>query len=378
MIHFNRPVINEDILSEVKKSIMSETSRGDGPFCKLCASWIEEHFNAKKALLTGSCSHALELAALLCNIGPGDEVIMPSYTFCSTANAFALRGAKIVFVDVRPDTMNIDEKLIERAITPKTKAIVPVHYAGISCEMDTIMDIAQKHNLLVIEDAAQGVMSQYKGRYLGTIGDIGCYSFHETKNYSMGEGGAILVNNEAMIERAEIIREKGTNRALFLRGQVDKYSWVDIGSSYLPADMSAAMLYAQLKIADAINENRRACFDKYYEMLKPLADEGKIELPVVPEECRGNGHIFYIKVRDIDERTELISCLKEHEINSLFHYIPLHSSIAGRKYGRFDGEDIYTTKESNRLTRLPMYYGLGEKDINHVVSVIKDYYMGKS
>lgn len=374
MIHFNRPVINEDILSEVKKSIMSETSRGDGPYCKLCSSWLEEHFKAKKVLLTGSCSHALELAALLCGIEVGDEVIMPSYTFCSTANAFALRGAKIVFVDVRPDTMNIDEKLIEKAITPKTKAIVPVHYAGISCEMDTIMDIAQKHNLLVVEDAAQGVMSQYKGRYLGTIGDIGCYSFHETKNYSMGEGGAILVNNEAMIERAEIIREKGTNRALFLRGQVDKYSWVDIGSSYLPADMSAAMLYAQLKIADEINENRRASFDKYYEMLKSLAGEGKVELPVVPEECRGNGHIFYIKVKDIDKRTELISYLKQREINSLFHYVPLHSSIAGRKYGRFDGEDIYTTKESNRLTRLPMYYGLGEKDINYVVSVIKDYY----
>lgn len=377
MIHFNRPVINEDILSEVKKSILSETSRGDGPYCKMCASWIEERFNAKKALLTGSCSHALELAALLCDIGLGDEVIMPSYTFCSTANAFALRGAKIVFVDVRPDTMNIDEKLIERAITPKTKAIVPVHYAGIACEMDIIMDIAQKHNLMVVEDAAQGVMSQYKGRYLGTIGDIGCYSFHETKNYSMGEGGAILVNNEAMIERAEIIREKGTNRAMFLRGQIDKYSWVDIGSSYLPADMSAAMLYSQLKIADDINANRRASFNRYYELLKPLADAGKVELPTVPDECRGNGHMFYIKVRDIDERTEIISCLKEHGINSLFHYVPLHSSLAGRRYGRFDGEDIYTTKESNRLTRLPMYYGLGEKDIDYVVSVIKDYYFGR-
>ncbi|MBE6096656.1 MAG: dTDP-4-amino-4,6-dideoxygalactose transaminase [Schwartzia succinivorans] len=377
MIHFNQPVINDDILSKVKNSILSGTSRGDGSYCKLCSSWIEEHFNAKKALLTGSCSHALELAALLCDIGLGDEVIMPSYTFCSTANAFALRGAKIVFVDVRPDTMNIDEKLIEGAVTPKTKAIVPVHYAGISCEMDTIMDIAQKHNLFVVEDAAQGVMSRYKGRHLGTIGDIGCYSFHETKNYSMGEGGAILVNNEAMIERAEIIREKGTNRALFLRGQIDKYSWVDIGSSYLPADMSAAMLYAQLKIADKINEKRRACFDKYFEMLKPLADEGKVELPVVPEECRGNGHIFYVKVKDIDERTELISYLKQHEINALFHYVPLHSSIAGRKYGRFDGEDIYTTNESNRLVRLPLYYDLEENDIAYVVSVIEEYYSGR-
>lgn len=374
MIHFNKPIVNDDIVGEVKKSILGGVSRGDGHYCKLCASWIEEHFNARKALLTGSCSHSLEHAALLCNVEPGDEVIMPSYTFCSTANAFALRGAKIVFVDIRPDTMNIDEKLIEQAITPKTKVIVPVHYAGISCEMDTIMDIAQRHNLLVVEDAAQGVMSTYKGRALGTIGDIGCYSFHETKNYSMGEGGATLVNNDAMIERAEIIREKGTNRSSFLRGQVDKYSWVDIGSSYLPSDMAAAMLYSQLKIAAEINNDRLNSYEQYYELLTPLAEKGRIELPVIPAECKGNAHMFYIKVSDIEERTALIAYLREHNVNALFHYVPLHSSLAGRKYGRFAGEDIYTTKESDRLVRLPMYYKLGEENIKHIVSLVKAYY----
>lgn len=374
MIPFNRPIVNDDVLREVSKSILGGINRGDGPYCKLCATWFEEHFNAKKALLTGSCTHSLELAALLCNVGPGDEVIMPSYTFCSTANAFALRGARIVFVDVRPDTMNINEKLIEQAITKDTKVIVPVHYAGIACEMDTIMDIARRHNLLVVEDAAQGVMSQYKGRNLGTIGDIGCYSFHETKNYSMGEGGAILVNNEAMIERSEIIREKGTNRSLFLRGQVDKYSWVDIGSSYLPPDVAAAMLYSQLKIADDINENRLASFQMYYKQLIPLAKQGKVELPAVPVECKGNAHIFYIKVKDIGERTRLIEYLREQGINSLFHYVPLHSSLAGRKYGVFSGEDVYTTQESNRLIRLPMYYGLSVEDITNIVSAISDYY----
>ena len=374
MIHFNKPIVNDDIVNEVKASILGGVSRGDGPYCKRCSSWIEENFSAKKALLTGSCTHSLEQAAVLCDIAPGDEVIMPSYTFCSTANAFALRGAKIVFVDIRPDTMNIDEKLIEQAITPKTKAIVPVNYAGISCEMDTIMDIAQRHNLLVVEDAAQGVMSTYKGRALGTIGDIGCYSFHETKNYSMGEGGATLINNEAMIERAEIIREKGTNRSLFLRGQVDKYSWVDIGSSYLPSDMAAAMLYAQLKIAGEINDDRLKSFDRYYTLLTPLVDAGKIELPVIPFECKGNAHMFYIKVKDIEERTDLIAYLKEHEINALFHYVPLHSSIAGRRFGRFAGEDVYTTKESDRLLRLPLYYGLKDNDIKKVVNVVGDYF----
>lgn len=374
MIHFNKPIINDDILIEVKKSLLGGVSRGDGPYCELCSSWIEEHFKAKKVLLTGSCTHSLEQAAILCNVGPGDEVIMPSYTFCSTANAFVLRGAKIVFVDVRPDTMNIDERLIEQAITPKTRVIVPVHYAGISCEMDTIMDIAQRHNLLVVEDAAQGVMSKYKGRALGSIGDIGCYSFHETKNYSMGEGGATLVNNEAMIERAEIIREKGTNRSLFLRGQVDKYSWVDVGSSYLPPDMAAAMLYSQLRIADEINDDRLASYKKYYELLTPLADAGKVELPLVPSECKGNAHMFYIKVKDIEERTDLIADMKEHGVNALFHYVPLHSSLAGRKYGRFAGEDVYTTQESNRLMRLPMYYGLKSDNIKYIVDLIYDYF----
>lgn len=374
MIHFNKPIINDDMLQQVRNAVMSGISRGDGPYCKLCASWIEEHFNARKALLTGSCSHSLEHAALLCNVEPGDEVIMPSYTFCSTANAFALQGAKIVFVDIRPDTMNIDEKLIEQAITPKSKVIVPVHYAGVSCEMDSIMDIAQRHNLLVVEDAAQGVMSTYKGRALGTIGDIGCYSFHETKNYSMGEGGATLVNNDAMVERAEIIREKGTNRSLFLRGQVDKYSWVDIGSSYLPSDMAAAMLYSQLKIADEINDYRLNSYEYYHELLKPLAEKGRIELPVIPLECQGNAHMFYIKVKDIEERTDLIAYLKEHNINALFHYVPLHSSLAGRKYGRFAGEDVYTTKESDRLVRLPMYYGLERSDVEYIVSVVFDYF----
>lgn len=374
MIHFNKPIINDDILNDVKNSILGGVSRGDGPYCKRCSSWLEEHFNAKKALLTGSCTHSLEQAAILCDVGPGDEVIMPSYTFCSTANAFALRGATIVFVDVRPDTMNIDEKLIEQAITSKTKVIVPVHYAGISCEMDTIMDIARRHNLLVVEDAAQGVMSQYKGRYLGTIGDLGCYSFHETKNYSMGEGGATLINNEAMIERAEIIREKGTNRALFLRGQVDKYSWVDIGSSYLPSDMAAAMLYSQLKIANEINDDRLASFKLYNELLMPLADTGEIELPVIPLECKGNAHMFYIKVQDIEERTDLIAYLKGHEINALFHYVPLHSSLAGKKLGHFSGEDVYTTKDSNRLLRLPLYFGLKATEIEKVVETINNYF----
>lgn len=374
MINFNKPVVNDDILQEVKKAVLSGISRGDGPYCKQCAKWLEGHLAVKKALLTGSCSHSLEMAAILCDIQPGDEVIMPSYTFCSTANAFALRGATLVFVDVRPDTMNIDEKLIENAITEKTKAIVPVHYAGIACEMDTILDIAQKHNLYVVEDAAQGVMSTYKGKALGTMGDIGCYSFHETKNYSMGEGGATLINNDEMLDRAEIVREKGTNRSLFLRGQVDKYTWVDIGSSYLPSEMSAAMLYGQLKIAEEINDDRLQSFNLYNQLLQDLAAQGKVSLPVVPKECRGNAHMFYIKVKDIEERTRLITFLKEHEINALFHYVPLHTSLAGIKYGRFHGEDVYTTKESNRLLRLPMYYGLRHEEIERIVSLIEEFF----
>ena len=324
--------------------------------------------------MTTSCTHATELAALLADIQPGDEVIMPAYTFVSTADAFVLRGAVPVFVDIRPDTMNIDEKLIEAAITEKTKAIVPVHYAGVACEMDTIMDIAKRHNLFVIEDAAQGIMATYKGKALGAIGDFGCYSFHETKNYSMGEGGALLIQNEKDIENAEIIREKGTNRSKFYRGQIDKYTWVNYGSSYLPSDMNAAYLYAQLEIADEINNARRTCWDRYYENLKPLAQAGKIELPYVPEECVHNAHMFYIKAKNIEERSALIEYLKEHGVHSVFHYIPLHTAPAGIKFGRFNGEDKYTTKESERLTRLPMFYGLTLEQVDYICEVVKNFY----
>lgn len=374
MIPFNKAIKSEKIKEHVIQSLNNDIIRGDGPYCKKCASWIENRFNTAKAMLTGSCTHSLEMAAILCNIQPGDEVIMPSYTFCSTANAFALRGAKIVFVDVRPDTMNIDENLIEDAITDKTKAIVPVHYAGVACEMDVIMDIATQHNLYVVEDAAQGVMGTYKGRALGTIGHIGCYSFHETKNYSMGEGGATLINDDQLIDRAEIIREKGTNRSQYLRGQIDKYSWVDIGSSYLPSELSAAYLYGQLEIADEINEDRLNSWQKYYVFLKPLEDNKLIELPCVPDGCKHNAHMFYIKVKDIEERTDLINYLKDAGVVSLFHYVPLHSSIAGRKYGRFHGVDQYTTSESNRLLRLPMFYGLAGADIKYVTDKIKEYF----
>ena len=325
-------------------------------------------------LLTTSCTHATEMAALLSDIQPGDEVIMPSYTFVSTADVFVLRGAKAVFVDIRPDTMNIDENLIEAAITKKTKAIVPVHYAGVSCEMDTIMDIARRHNLIVIEDAAQGVMSTYKGRALGTIGDFGCYSFHETKNYSMGEGGAILIKNQDVLEEAEIVREKGTNRSKFFRGQIDKYTWVNAGSSYLPSELNAAYLYAQLEFADKINDARRACWDVYNERLSKLAEQGRIDLPTVPEGCVHNAHMFYIKSADLEERTRLIGYLKEREISTVFHYVPLHSAPAGRKFGRFNGNDVYTTRESERLLRLPMYYGLTTEDCHRVCDEIEEFY----
>ena len=314
------------------------------------------------------------MAAILCDIQPGDEIIMPSYTFVSTANAFVLRGAKIVFVDIRPDTMNIDEALIEDAITDKTKAIVPVHYAGVACEMDTICEIANRHNLIVIEDAAQAVNAYYKGQALGSIGDFGCFSFHETKNYSSGEGGAILVNREDAIERAEIIREKGTNRSKFFRGQVDKYTWVDMGSSYLQSELNCAYLYAQIKNPDIINNDRMHSWNTYYEMLKPLADKGFVELPFIPKECTHNAHMFYIKVNDLDVRTKLIAYLNENDISSAFHYIPLHSSPAGKKFGRFYGEDKYTTKESERLLRLPMYYGLKEKEIAFIVGKLLEYF----
>ena len=348
---------------------------GDGPFTKKCSQWIEEKTGTAKCLLTTSCTHATELAALLAGIAPGDEVIMPAYTFVSTADAFVLRGAVPVFVDIRPDTMNIDETLIEAAITEKTRAIVPVHYAGVACEMDTIMDIAKRHHLTVIEDAAQGVMSTYKGKALGTIGDFGCYSFHETKNYSMGEGGALLIREEKYVEDAEIIREKGTNRSKFFRGQIDKYTWVNFGSSYLPSDMNAAYLYAQLEIADEINEARLALWNRYYEKLQPLKEAGKIELPIVPEGCVHNAHMFYLKAKDIEERTALLSYLKEHGVYSVFHYIPLHTAPAGRKFGRFHGEDRYTTSESERLARLPMYYGLTPEQVDYICDQVKSFYL---
>ncbi|MCI6639558.1 MAG: dTDP-4-amino-4,6-dideoxygalactose transaminase, partial [Pygmaiobacter massiliensis] len=358
MINFNVPPCAEKELEYVKQAIDSHKICGDGAFTKQCNAWLEERFAAQKALLTLSGTAGLEMAALLCKLQPGDEVILPSYTFSSTANAFVLAGAKLVFVDIRPDTMNIDERKIEQAITDKTRVICVVHYAGVACEMDTIMEIARRHNLLVVEDAAQAVMSSYKGKALGTIGDFGAYSFHETKNYSMGEGGALLIRDEKNNEEAEILREKGTDRSRFFRGQVDKYTWVDYGSSYLPSELNAAYLWAQLEIADQINNDRLANWNRYYEGLKPLADAGKIELPVVPDGCVHNAHMFYIKCKDLAERTQLISFLKSHGVGAVFHYVPLHSAPAGKMFGRFDGEDVYTTKESERLMRLPMYYKL--------------------
>ncbi len=346
MIRFNVPPYTGKEIEYIRQAVEAQKICGDGEFTKKCNRWIEERTGAKKCLLTTSCTHATELAALLSDIREGDEVIMPSYTFVSTADAFVLRGAKAVFVDIRPDTMNIDETKIEAAVTEKTKAIVPVHYAGVSCEMDVIMDIAKRHNLAVIEDAAQGILSTYKGRQLGTIGTFGCFSFHETKNYSMGEGGALLIQREKDIEEAEIIREKGTNRSKFFRGQIDKYTWVNFGSSYLPSDMNAAYLYAQLELADEIFEDRMRSWEHYKRELTPLEEKGKIELPVIPQGCTHNAHMFYIKAKDLEERTALISFLKEKDILAVFHYIPLHSAPAGLKFGRFAGEDVHTTKES--------------------------------
>lgn len=374
MISFNVPPYCGNEKEYVGQAIDNHKICGDGEFTKKCSKWIEEKTGTEKALLTTSCTHATEMAALLCDIQPGDEIIMPSYTFVSTADAFVLRGAKVVFVDIRPDTMNIDETKIEAAITKKTKAIVPVHYAGVACEMDTIMDIARRYNLLVIEDAAQAVMSTYKGKALGTIGDYGCYSFHETKNYSMGEGGALLIKNADMIEYAEVLREKGTNRSKFFRGQIDKYTWVNYGSSYLPSELNAAYLWAELEMADEINKNRLQSWNHYYNGLQELAEKGNIELPVVPEGCVHNAHMFYIKAKDLEERTRLIAYMKENGIGCVFHYIPLHSAPAGRKFGRFHGEDQYTTKESERLMRLPMYYGLKPEDVEKVIETIRNFY----
>ena len=377
MIDFNvLPVVGTE-LKYIEQAIQNRKICGDGVFTKKCSRWLEETLNVPKVLLTTSCTHATEMAAILADIKPGDEVIMPSYTFVSTADAFVLRGAKVIFVDIRPDTMNIDEGLIEEAITEKTKAIVPVHYAGVSCEMDRIMELAKKYHLYVIEDAAQGMMSEYKGRPLGTIGDYGCFSFHETKNYSMGEGGALIIQDAGNVERAEIVREKGTNRSKFFRGQIDKYTWVDAGSSYLPSELNAAYLWAQLECADVIYKDRMRTWNLYYEAFQDLKEQGKIELPYIPSYCKHNAHMFYIKTRDIEERQELIGYLKEREITAVFHYIPLHTAPAGKKYGEFFGTDRYTTKESERLLRLPLYYNMEEKDTLKVIEAVKSFYSGE-
>lgn len=408
MISYNIAPFTEKVFEYMQDAVNNKMICGDGKYTKLCNHWFEIKTGSEKVMLTTSCSHALEMAALLLDIKEGDEVIMPSFTFVSTANAFVLRGAKIVYVDIRPDTMNMDEKLIEAAITDRTRAIVPVHYAGVACEMDTIMDIARRHGLAVVEDAAQCVMAEYKGRALGAIGDIGCYSFHETKNYSMGEGGAILLNsspvilgesNDAkepteikesetvipggqskvtelteLIERAEIYREKGTNRSKFFRGQIDKYTWVDKGSSYLPSDILAAYLWAQLEIADEIYNRRMTLWNRYYNELLPLQERGIIELPIIPEECKHNAHIFYIKTRNLDERTRFIQYMKDNDILTVFHYIPLHISPAGKKYGEFSGEDKYTTKESERLVRLPLYYSMDDQTLGYIIHTVKKFY----
>lgn len=374
MIDFNEPPYLGVEIDYVKQAVRNKKLCGDGPFTKKCHAWLEERFGTQKALLTTSGTTALEMAALLCDLKPGDEVILPSYTFSSTATAFVLAGARLVFVDIRPDTMNIDEKKIEAAITPHTKVIAVVHYAGVSCAMDEIMDIARRHDLLVVEDAAQGVMSTYRGKALGTIGDFGCFSFHETKNYSMGEGGALLIKDPIFNEKAEIMREKGTNRSRFLRGQVDKYTWVDYGSSYLPSDLNAAYLYAQLEHAEQINDDRLSTWKGYWEGLSDLAERGLVDLPSIPEGCEHNAHMFYVKLADLKQRTDFISFLGEKGVASSFHYIPLHSAPAGLKFGRFNGTDEFTTKESERLTRLPLYYGLTAEDRRTVVEAVHAFF----
>ena len=374
MIRFNVPPFIGNEMENIKKAVDNQHICGDGEFTKKCSEYLEEITGTSKCLLTTSCTHALEMAALLCDIKEGDEVILPSYTFVSTADAFVLRGAVPVFVDIRPDTMNIDENLIEAAITERTKVIAVVHYAGIACEMDKIMEIAEKHHLMVVEDAAQAIMCTYKGRPLGTFGDFGCFSFHETKNFSMGEGGALLIRDPKYIEAAEILREKGTDRSKYYRGQVDKYRWMNYGSSYLPSDMNAAYLYSQFEAADQINEVRKARWSQYYELLKPLQDKGIITLPTVPEGCEHNGHMFYIKTKDLQERTELIKFMKDNDILTVFHYVPLHSAPAGLKFGRFHGEDRYTTAESERLLRLPMFYQLTKEQVEWIAGRVKEFY----
>ena len=374
MIPFNVPPCTGNEMKYIAEVIAAHKICGDGVFTRRCNEWMENRFHAHKVLLTTSGTTALDMASLLCELKPGDEVILPSFTFSSSATAFVNYGAKLVFVDVRPDTMNIDEMKIESAITDKTKVILVMHYAGVACEMDTIMNIARRHGLLVVEDAAQGVMSSYKGKALGTIGDFGCYSFHETKNYSMGEGGAVLVNNPAYVERAEILREKGTNRSKFFRGQVDKYTWVDIGDSFLPSELNAAYLWAQLEMADEINEDRLHSWQRYWDAFQNLAADGRVTLPTIPADCVHNAHMFYIKCRDLQERTALISFLKDRGILAVFHYVPLHSAPAGLRFGRFSGADVYTTAESDRLVRLPMYYKLTIEDQDRVIKAVRDFY----
>ena len=377
MISFNVPPFIGDELEYIEQAVKNHKISGDGEFTKKCNKWLEDKFSAQKVLLTTSGTSALDMAMLLCDLKSGDEVILPSYTFSSTATSILVGGGVPVFVDIRPDTMNIDETKIEAAITARTKAIVVVHYAGVACEMDTIMDIARRYNLKVIEDAAQAVMSSYKRKFLGTIGDFGCYSFHETKNYSMGEGGALVINDSAYNERAEILREKGTNRSKFFRGQVDKYTWVDVGDSYLPSELNAAYLWAQLQRADEINENRLATWQTYYEAFKPLADKNLLELPTVPAECKHNGHMFYLKLKNLDERTNFIQHMRDNGIGCVFHYVPLHSAPAGKKYCRFHGQDKFTTRESERLVRLPLYYGMNKTDTNFVIDVAKKFFIEK-
>lgn len=377
MIHFNVPPFIGTEFEFMRQAVENHKICGDGPFTKLCNSWIEENFKANKCLLTTSGTAALEMAAVLCEFKPGDEVILPSFTFSSTATAFVLGGAKLVFVDIEPKTMNMDVECVRRAITPQTKCICVVHYAGVAPDMDAIMALAKEHNLIVVEDAAQGVMSTYKGKALGTIADMGCYSFHETKNYSMGEGGAIVINNPKFADRAEIIREKGTNRAQFFRGQVAKYNWVDWGSSWLPSDLNAAYLWGQLQAADEINNNRLETWNAYYEAFKPLEDAGLVELPHIPQDCTHNAHMFFMKFKDLETRQDFIKYMKANDILCVFHYVPLHSAPAGLKFGRFDGDDRFTTSESDRLVRLPLYYNISKEDCNKVIRCTLEYFETK-
>ena len=375
LIRFNKPPLTGNEQQYVLQAMQSDKVSGDGFFSKKCQAWFEEKLGCPKTLLTPSCTAALEMAAMLIDIQPGDEVIMPSYTFVSTANAFVLRGAKIVFVDIRPDTMNIDETKIGSAITEKTKAIVPVHYAGVGCEMDVIMDIANRHGLFVVEDAAQGMMSQYKGKPLGTIGHLAAFSFHETKNYtSGGEGGLLMINDERSLQRAEVIREKGTNRSQFFRGQVDKYTWVDVGSSYLPSELQAAFLWGQLEKAEDINQNRLATWNAYHHAFNPYAQSGLVDLPIIPGHRQHNAHMYYLKLKNLNQRSTFIEHLKANDITAVFHYIPLHTAPAGQKFGTFNGTDLYTTNESERLVRLPMYYGMGKEERERVIESVLGFF----